>query len=790
MTSSYKDSVGDYYQIEDGAQGAGSVSVESELIDFITGIELVDGDTSETLTGETLESLVLSTRENIQSIVIANDEDLPVTINPINETESEVSVSLLGIPREEVALNLFDTVNIYGVNDKEWVSSVSYSYDQDPSAWTNRADPNGTLYGNYAGHIANQSAIRAYSYPPPVSFTYPVDDNSGRFPGGNTNGAMTAEWTSRRAFRYQPGRVTGFTLGVRVSTQTNVNGEVVEWGCKNDIGDGYFFRLEKGADFSIVRTSPDLGTLVVPRSQWNGDKVLVNEGLTQWGLDLSRVTMFKIEFSWYGAVGAKFLAYVPAGNGEARWVVLHYIFAENLFTVPSLRSPYLRMFISTRSVAGATKPSFIYLYGSSVYIDGGDKGTVTCGAATLAAPKNITSTSRSLIGLNVKGSINGVTNQKTVYPVSLSAYASVPTRIDLIFRNNSLCTGVQYGYAAGTSLFRGSSATYTGTVTGTFEFTISSGQFPDISNELGASSFPTYLTQRRVKVNGAGVFATHAVDINPGLTTITVDRTLPPSLSSISLSRLNAYAVSDATLTSGVTNGVVYRKDDGGYWRLGLWPQASGVYDGTQPVAWFASAYPGLTFDASTGLPNGENKRPFGCNEVSTFTVTDNTVSSVSAGGSTVTVSGSPWPIAVVAELMDGATISNIVVGEGDFGSVDEGATIALTGFTVSGVSQSAPTGGTDYIAHKFEDALADPLSAVLVDRQGSYTMPTDNRVATYFLGADETKTFSLSNVFGPDKMFIAGSPGTFFNTGGLFVVATARAGSGIASAMLNWEEQ
>jgi hypothetical protein len=37
-------------------------------------------------------------------------------------SQSEVEVSLLGIPRSETALNLFDTVNIYGVNDKEWSS--------------------------------------------------------------------------------------------------------------------------------------------------------------------------------------------------------------------------------------------------------------------------------------------------------------------------------------------------------------------------------------------------------------------------------------------------------------------------------------------------------------------------------------------------------------------------------------------------------------------------------------------------------------------------------------------
>jgi hypothetical protein len=791
MTSSYAESLGNYYQVEDDAQGAGLTSVESELIDFATGVGLIDADTQEALTGETLEAQVLSSRGDIRPLVITNDDTRPVVVDLTNDKQSEVEVSLLGIPRSETALNLFDTVNIYGVNDKEWSFGGGYTYNRDPSEWTNRPDPNGILYGNYLGHIANESAIRSYSYPPPVSFSFPFDDNSGRFPGGYTDGVMSGNWTSKRAFRYQPGRVTGFTMGVRMSTDTGTNGEVVEWGCKNDVGDGYFFRLERGFDLSIVRTSPDLGTLVVPREEWNGDQVRVDAGRTGWGLDLSRVTMFKIEFSWYGAVGAKFMAYVPAGNGEALWVALHYIRAENLFEKPSLRSAYLRMFTSTRSAAGATKPTFIYLYGSSVYIDGGDKGTVTLGTAANPTFKNISASPRSLMGLSIKGSINGVSNQKAVYPVSLTAYSSVPARIDLIFRGGGC--GVQYGYGTGASISRGGSAVYSGVVASGNVFVINSGQFPDITAELSGST--TYVDGRRVKINGTDVWATHATAINSGLTAITTDRALPPLLSSVSLSRFDAYAVGDTTITTGAASGVIYANTDGGaYSRIGLWPQASGVYDSTKPVVWLQSVYPVRTISFLTGQFSGEISATTGsCSN--NFTIATGTTSTITTsfltGERSITVSGSPWPIAVVAELMDGATIRDVVIAEGDFGTPDSGATKAITTFTVSGVSQSAvAAGGTDYIAHKFEDALADPLSACIVDRQGSYTMPVDNRVATYFLGADETKFFDLNNVFGPDKMFITGPPGSQFNTGALFVMATARAGSGIAGATLNWEEQ
>jgi hypothetical protein len=497
--------------------------------------------------------------------------------------------------------------------------------------------------------------------------------------------------------------------------------------------------------------------------------------------------MFKIEFSWYGAVGAQFLAYVPDGNGEARWVKLHYISAENRFERPSLRSAYLRLFTSCRSIAGATQPAFINLYGSSVYIDGGDKGTVTLGSAALEGSKTINSTPRSLLGLNVKGTINGVDNQKAVYPVSLSAFASTPARFDIIFRGNS-CAGVQYGYGEGSSLSRGLSTAISVTKTGNNQLTIASGTFPDISGELSGPT--TYLSGRRVRLTGTGVFNTHVTAISSGLTQITTDRPVPDGLTSVRLARLDAYAVGDTTITSGTTAGSVLRKDDAGYWRLGLWPQASGVYDSTQPVAWFASSYSRLSFGIN-GQPNGEQRLPIGCNESTGFTIATGVTSTVSAGGSLVTVSGSPWPIAVVAELMDGANISDLTIFEGTaISTVGAGATKAIPTFTTSGVSQASAAGGTDYIAHKFESAISDPLSAVLVDRQGLKAMPVTSRVATVFIGSGETKQFDLSHVFGPDKMFITGPPESAFNTGGLFVVATARVGSGIASAMLNWEEQ
>jgi hypothetical protein len=255
-----------------------------------------------------------------------------------------------------------------------------------------------------------------------------------------------------------------------------------------------------------------------------------------------------------------------------------------------------------------------------------------------------------------------------------------------------------------------------------------------------------------------------------------------------------------ATISSGVVSGTIYRTDNSGFWRLGLMPRASGVYNGTQSVVWFASAYPRKVYNYSTGTYY-EERLPitYGCNETTNFTVTvdsGTTTSTISAGGNILSISGTtnPWPIAVVAELLHDATISDVTIAEGNFINVltpGSGATKEVSTWTVSGLSQSSTAaGGSNYAAHKFEDALCDPLSAVLVDRQGSKAISTANKVATFFIGSGQTEQFDLSHVFGPDKMFITGPPGSDFNTGGLFVMATARTGSGLASVTLNWEEQ
>ena len=114
-----------------------------------------------------------------------------------------------------------------------------------------------------------------------------------------------------------------------------------------------------------------------------------------WNLEFDKVTMYKIEFSWYGAVGALFLAYVPVGAGEARWVRVHHLRASNQLKGSSLGNATLpityliygggnpnRFGYSNIKRTLSTNPGYgsasehIIKYGASYYIDGGDRGTV------------------------------------------------------------------------------------------------------------------------------------------------------------------------------------------------------------------------------------------------------------------------------------------------------------------------------------------------------------------------------------------------------------------------------
>jgi len=151
-------------------------------------------------------------------------------------------------------------------------------------------------------------------------------------------------------------------------------------------------RLDNATDdllFSDVTALNRAGSNV--KDETTGENVT---DVSIWDLEFDKVTMYKIEFSWYGAVGALFLAYVPVGAGEARWVRVHHLRASNQLKGSSLGNATLPITYLVYGGGGSnrfgypdskrTPTSFDYgsssehiiKYGASYYIDGGDRGTV------------------------------------------------------------------------------------------------------------------------------------------------------------------------------------------------------------------------------------------------------------------------------------------------------------------------------------------------------------------------------------------------------------------------------
>lgn len=279
---------------------------------------------------------------------------------------------------------------------------------------------------------------------------------------------------SRKTYRYQPGRISGFTFGARISTDSGSSQNAIEWGITNPT-DEYVFQV-RGASFSIVRRStvplePDVVraqgldpntdqqfiesgnpfdfvpgtnerrkyyTITIPRDNFNGDS-LDGNGPSGYLLNPANVTMYKIEFGWYGAIGARFYVYIPVGNGEARWVLIHTLVIENKLGQPCLEDPYFRFkyLVDIRETSTLRTPQYIYKYGASCYIDGGDEGTVVQRSYNSGERFIDSVNKKSLIGIWPKTDIINnegfqKSNKKIIFPRSASVSSSELAHVEIV----------------------------------------------------------------------------------------------------------------------------------------------------------------------------------------------------------------------------------------------------------------------------------------------------------------------------------------------------------------------
>ena len=123
-------------------------------------------------------------------VVIASDQSA-IPVEEQNKQQSEVALSLLGIPRSEVALGIFADVNTYDVNPTEWTATpvqLKTVLAGDKVDYT--GIPGQQDWG--LSHVPSEAG--AHIEAPATEFSI---------------------LTSKRFFRYQPGRVSAGTFGVK-----------------------------------------------------------------------------------------------------------------------------------------------------------------------------------------------------------------------------------------------------------------------------------------------------------------------------------------------------------------------------------------------------------------------------------------------------------------------------------------------------------------------------------------------------------------------------------------------
>ena len=378
--------------------------------------------------------------------------------------------------------------------DVDYLGDQQDSYDavERFTAWYDKVRGGTDIYPDVASgqRIANEGqdrqnriATRGYKGFREYDLIQNMIRDEDAIPGAGSNTTYYGILQSKRTFRYQPGRASGFTFGVRMASDgAPASSTVAEWGCSNDT-DEYMFQL-RGEALSIVRRStiqlpstwferegiPESAQTVVSpqgvrnnqdasqlfetkiiREQFNGD-ALQGGGNSGYTLSFEDVTMYKIEFSWYGAIGAKFYAYVPIGNDECRWVLMHTFVIENALGEPVLENPDFRMkyLLHTSNTKEIRSPIYLYKYGSSVYVDGGDEGTIKLSSETVDSKSFTTRT--PILGIMPKEYIlnsEGVpkVNFKKIYPSTITVTSNKNTRIDFEEVKGS-AQGHHFAYAA------------------------------------------------------------------------------------------------------------------------------------------------------------------------------------------------------------------------------------------------------------------------------------------------------------------------------------------------------
>ena len=396
-----------------------------------------------------------NTAANSLPVVVASDQT-PVPILDNLSAPSQVRDDLLGIPRVQTPLAIFDDTNLL---------------DIDQNIWAKNEQTTSNVKVTQVNHLLEQSAAEV------------------RLKVAAANGNI-ASLITKQAFPYQTGRITSASFGVALSTDTAAT---LEFGMF-DSSDGYFMRVvgtslfyvrrtssgerpsdhlngytaqgtdpttftvdaavmaaqpsrtDEGTIYKIISSSPNVMEEIVPRQYWNGDKMVGEDGASLIGaadsssihkLSLTNLCMARIEYGWYGGTGSRLLFYVPEDanlNGavakNARWVIAHQLNCSDRIPFPSLGNPTLPMQFRAEKTGTLSADSYVRKYGAQISIDGGDAEKLSIFSQDGAKVTGIgTSTFKPLLAIRVKELITNnqgesKRNLLRAFPLMLSMVSS------------------------------------------------------------------------------------------------------------------------------------------------------------------------------------------------------------------------------------------------------------------------------------------------------------------------------------------------------------------------------
>jgi hypothetical protein len=455
------------------------------------------------------------------SAVLSSDHP-PIATFDAYEGASEIKQDLLGNPR-------FGTPQLLFANVRR--------YDIDTKIWATRLD------SNSQGKVQFDSAKSAAR----------LSIANGAFP------RTYASLQTKINFPYQPGRSMDCSYGVQCSRGVVNENVVIEYGAFDSF-DGYGFRVvyENGKDklFAFRRTSSGETAGLLNREQipylaghndlmdvnayeqiveignstasgygsfpLNGNRldgslngaVDVNGNATSTGHKLSlfdtalsaaNLTMYRIRYSWYGASGADFWAYVPLDKtpkpGQPRWVRMHSFPIGDSVQFPSLKNPdkplTFRIYRRADAVGLPNINAFLTTFGTSFSIDAGDPTPVEIYSTASQVVSLSNTTPTPILAIQIKPYISSSTNtitaisvntpnQLRAYPLQLSFGSSAMVAFTLV--KNPTVTGNVFPLPTVGDLSGINTATTLGTVTantgkvcGTFYAGVGDGQTIDLT---------------------------------------------------------------------------------------------------------------------------------------------------------------------------------------------------------------------------------------------------------------------------------------------------------------------